>query len=242
MQLSEATILVVDDEADLLLIFKSWLERAGCVVLTAEHGGRGLEIATSRRVDAIISDIRMPVMNGIELARNIKSANAYIPKIIFISGFGDISDRECFDLGIEVALAKPVRRADLIGSLRQTLMDRAEAWREPPAQAAAKTLDVAFESIGAAKSAGLMNLGRGGFCVRSKLAVKPGDPIGLRLAFRAEDRVLTGAGVARWTDLAAEQIGIEIRYVGEEHRGWLADLVAREKPPSFIPRNSWSTA
>ncbi len=51
MLLKDATILMVDDEAGLLEIFRAWFAREGCHVLTAENGERGLDIATSAPVD-----------------------------------------------------------------------------------------------------------------------------------------------------------------------------------------------
>jgi len=71
MQNSEVTILVVDDEPELLEIFAIWMRREGYHVLTAANGAEALKILTSTNVDALISDIRMPVMDGLTLVRRI---------------------------------------------------------------------------------------------------------------------------------------------------------------------------
>jgi two-component system, response regulator YesN len=75
---------------------------------------------TSNHVDMVISNVRMPKMDGIELAKRLKKLARYFPKIIFISGFADIDERDCYDLGIETKLAKPIRRDTLVSAVRRS--------------------------------------------------------------------------------------------------------------------------
>ena len=64
----QRTILLVDDEPDILLSIKVLLERSpmGLEVVTASSGAEGLEVLRSREVDLVISDFKMPGMDGIE--------------------------------------------------------------------------------------------------------------------------------------------------------------------------------
>src|ERR1035438_4781454 len=71
MRLEEATILVVDDEPDLREVFSAWLQQAGCLVFTAANGAEALEVLDAQKIDALVSDIRMPVMDGIALVQAI---------------------------------------------------------------------------------------------------------------------------------------------------------------------------
>lgn len=238
MQLKEARVLVVDDELALLEIFKRWFEREGCRVFTAQDGAQALDLASANAVDMVVSDIRMPVLDGIELAKRLKKRSGHAPKMIFISGFSDVSEREGFDLGVEAMLHKPIERADLVAAARRSLMDRDELWRQPPAVAPTAVLDARFPSLSAARQQGLIAFGRGGFCLRSNRFLQVGKPVGLRLEFEADRHALIGQGVVRWMERRDEQIGIEIAYVDDAQRAWFAQLAESDESASFIPRTS----
>ena len=69
---SSDTVLVVNDNIDQLDLLQYILEQADYKVLRAENGAEGLDIATEKSPDLIVSDVMMPVMNGIELCRRIR--------------------------------------------------------------------------------------------------------------------------------------------------------------------------
>ena len=71
MELKCDTVLIVDDEPMLLDIFREWLEEDDCRVLTAGDGAAALQILRNQNVDVIVSDVRMPVMDGILLLKNL---------------------------------------------------------------------------------------------------------------------------------------------------------------------------
>jgi two-component system chemotaxis response regulator CheY len=73
MDLKDATILVVDDEPDWRSIIADWLRREGSCVLLAEDGAEALKLIHTNKIDAVVSDVRMPVMDGITLLKNIKA-------------------------------------------------------------------------------------------------------------------------------------------------------------------------
>lgn len=238
MKLQGATVLIVDDEAGLLEILSGWFEREGCTVLTAANGALALELAAHHSIDVLISDIRMPVMDGIQLAKRIKQSGKYIAKIIFISGFTDIDERESFGLGIEAKLSKPIRRLDLVSVVRRCLLDRGELWCEPPSSDAETTLEAAFASVKAALEQDQIAFGHGGICIRSLSTAQAGETIRLSVEFTADSQTLAGQGIVRWTAQPEEQIGIEITFIDDENRAWAVDLAERHNSMSFIPRTS----
>ncbi|KPC53201.1 response regulator [Amantichitinum ursilacus] len=81
------TILVVDDEFLIADILGMALEDEGYMVVFASNGKRALEVLARERAGLVITDFMMPVMNGMELAQNIKSRpeTAHLP-IILMSG------------------------------------------------------------------------------------------------------------------------------------------------------------
>jgi CheY-like chemotaxis protein len=237
MQLNDATILIVDDEAGLLRIFKLWFQQEGCNVFTAENGFDALEVVKAQPIDVIVSDVRMPKMDGVGLARRVRQLWARASKIIFVSGFADIDERECCDLGVESILPKPILRASLVSAVRTCLTPREALWREPSAVAPERMLDAAFESLQGAQAQGKIAFGYGGFCIDSAFSVYAGESIGLNVKFKAERTAIMGQGIVRWAVRDEQQIGIEITHIDDSNRAWLADL-AQAGPVSFIPRSS----
>src|SRR5215472_10228843 len=136
MKLKDTTVLIVDDEPMLLDIFRDWLQEEDCHVWTAGDGAAALQILRDNHVDVIVSDVRMPVMDGILLLKNLATYSQmergeqdhYPPKMIFISGFSDLEPREAYDLGIEALMQKPIKCAQFVAAVRRSLRPREEMW------------------------------------------------------------------------------------------------------------------
>ena len=76
------TILVVDDEKNIRLLYKAELEDEGYKVLTASNGLEALDVLKKETVDLVLLDIKMPEMNGPEFLRYIRQFNQTLPIII----------------------------------------------------------------------------------------------------------------------------------------------------------------
>ncbi len=72
---NQISILVVDDEEDIRDVLEIALKDIGYTVFLAENGEKAFEIFKSERPDIVITDIKMPVMDGIELLKRIKQEN-----------------------------------------------------------------------------------------------------------------------------------------------------------------------
>lgn len=102
------TILTIDDEEAIRESFKSFLEDQNYQVLTAENGLEGLEVFKRERPDLVLVDLRMPIMDGLDVISNIKIISPDTP-IIIVSGTGLLSDAiEAIKLGAWDYLTKPV--------------------------------------------------------------------------------------------------------------------------------------
>jgi CheY-like chemotaxis protein len=115
-------ILVVDDDEGMRDLLQRMLERAGFAVFTAAHGREALARIRARRVDAVVTDMVMPEMDGIELIRALVAEYPGLP-IIAISGMHDWSNyfRMALRLGAKAGLQKPVSPASLIRAVRELL-------------------------------------------------------------------------------------------------------------------------
>jgi DNA-binding response OmpR family regulator len=77
-------ILIVEDDQDFISILKIKFTSEGFSVVTAENGDDGVTMAEKEKPDLVISDVLIPQMNGIEMAKKIKKANKNVP-IIFLT-------------------------------------------------------------------------------------------------------------------------------------------------------------
>ena len=120
---TETTILVVDDEKDLLEGVKLTLERAGYGVHAVGNGSEALDLLAKEPVDLILSDIAMPLMNGYQLYEKVVANPDWVAiPFVFLSARGMGSDiRYGKELGVDDYLIKPFRTADLLAVVRGCL-------------------------------------------------------------------------------------------------------------------------
>lgn len=117
-------LLVVDDEPNLLLAVAACLKAEGYDMSTARSGHEALLQLAESVPDLVISDIRMPGMDGYKLARKLRGSprTALVP-IVFLTAKDDISDRvEGFRAGIDAYLTKPFEPDELIAVVNSILI------------------------------------------------------------------------------------------------------------------------
>jgi CheY-like chemotaxis protein len=115
-------ILVVDDDEDVRTLLQRILRRAGFVVATAAGGAEGLACFRESAFALVITDMVMPVMDGLEVIRALRAEHPDVP-IIAVSGAGDWNPllRMAVSLGASAALRKPMRAAELVQTVQQVL-------------------------------------------------------------------------------------------------------------------------
>ncbi len=102
-------ILVVDDEEVILNLSKRGLTRAGYDVATASNGADALKIIEKEPVDIVVSDLKMDVMDGLELLRNIKRDYPHV-EVIMMTGYASVENAiESMKLGAYDFLLKPLK-------------------------------------------------------------------------------------------------------------------------------------
>lgn len=237
MQLKDATLLVVDDEPYYCDIARDWLEREGCRVLSADNGVVALKLMEKEKVDAIITDIRMPRMDGVELVKQLKASGSYTPTAVALTGFSDLSARDAYDLGIEAQLSKPVSRKVLIAAVQTALTDREQIWSRPAVPSRGPKVTAKFDGFQSARDNREIAFGRGGFCMHSELMVPDDTGVEFHISFDRDQRVLSGQGIIRWTSPEEHAIGVEVARV-QEGLDWIAQLARHNKSVSFIPRST----
>ncbi|HEY7402146.1 MAG TPA: response regulator [Candidatus Angelobacter sp.] len=239
MELKEASVLLVEDEPVLSELMGAWIGRAVGKLLRASNGVEAMEALATHRIDLIISDVRMPVMDGIGLIKKLNETRGPRPQVIFITGFSDLSLREAHDLGAEAVLEKPVTREDLLHEARRSLTEPEELWRKPPAGAAHMKLKSDFESLAAALEEKRIAFGRRGFCIQAANVLHTG-PVDFVLGFKADQHIISGQGTVRWTSPQDKQAGVEITHLDDAGRAWMVRLVEQDQPRPYIPGSTGS--
>jgi DNA-binding response OmpR family regulator len=89
IETSKDTILIVEDDEDFLFILKTKFESEGFLVLTTKNATEGVNIAEQKNPNIILSDVLMPNMNGIEMAKSIRESGNNVP-IVFMTNLKDI--------------------------------------------------------------------------------------------------------------------------------------------------------
>ena len=125
MKQTTAPILIVDDEANMRRILQAMLEREGYHVLQATNGEEALETLREYAVSTVISDLRMPKMDGMTLLHEIKENFPNIP-VIVITAFGTVEAAvEALKLGATDFITKPFDRdqlSQIVGKARRLFL------------------------------------------------------------------------------------------------------------------------
>jgi DNA-binding NtrC family response regulator len=120
-------LMIVEDEPELRAILREWIEDdLNCEVIEAENGIEALDIYTKRKlqldpVDAILSDIDMPKMNGLKLLEKIRESDSMLPFVI-LSAHGNQENLVlALRLGAYEFLEKPYEEKKLLNTVEEAL-------------------------------------------------------------------------------------------------------------------------
>ena len=116
-----AKILLVDDSSFQRKNVSKLLVTMGHEVVTAENGQSGLEKAEADQPDLIITDLLMPVMDGISYLRGLKARHLAIPIVVATADVQEASKAECLKLGAKAFLTKPVKEPELEEAIATSL-------------------------------------------------------------------------------------------------------------------------
>ncbi|MDR3678427.1 MAG: response regulator transcription factor [Flavipsychrobacter sp.] len=116
-----AKILIIEDDQRLSELIKRGLEEQGYATEVAFDGETGNKLVQSNRYDLIITDIILPKISGLDVCKNIRATNSFIP-IIMLTALGTTDDKvEGFDAGANDYLVKPFDFRELHVRIRALL-------------------------------------------------------------------------------------------------------------------------
>src|SRR5579884_1631388 len=114
------TVLVVDDEANLVELVESYLAREGYTVLTAADGPTALTLARTRNPDLIVLDVMLPGLDGIEVCRQLRQfSDAYV--LMLTARAEEIDKIVGLSVGADHYLTKPFSPRELVARVKAML-------------------------------------------------------------------------------------------------------------------------
>ena len=119
------TILLADDEPEVLHLVTRILSAEGTVMLEARTGAEALAVARQTRLDLVILDIKLPDMSGTEVLRRIRGIDPGVP-VIMVTSYGSVETvRTSMELGAFDYLTKPFDNREVRRVAREALASRA---------------------------------------------------------------------------------------------------------------------
>lgn len=115
-----STILLVDDEPQIVEILSSYLQKDGFHVVTAETGNEALEMASSLHPDCIILDLMLPDLGGEEICQKIR-LHSRVPILMLTAKSGETDRIHGLEIGADDYLVKPFSPRELVARVRAVL-------------------------------------------------------------------------------------------------------------------------
>lgn len=117
------TILIVDDFESSRNILGRALETAGYEIIHGEDGEKAMKILEGAEVDLVITDLNMPIMDGIDLIKNIRAKNDYqfMPVLLLTSNSRNNKREEAKEAGVTAWLEKPFKVDTLLINVKRIM-------------------------------------------------------------------------------------------------------------------------
>ncbi|WP_409477262.1 response regulator [Pseudobdellovibrio sp. HCB154] len=228
-------ILLVEDDIDLREIIKLELEYCGATVTEAENGQQAFTLNSQKKFDIILSDIRMPIEDGLTLTKKVKSLNSNSPIIFLMTGYSDFPASEAYHLGVEGFINKPFDFETVLNGFHRVLKPASQRWQEvfSPQNLIKIKLNQTPDEALTNKS---LSVGRGGIMVLcDNNNINFGD--NLELTF-SDGSVMSG--VVRWSHRSTEnqklEIGLEFFYLNEKAFEFYNKTMKLNNPAAYIPQ------
>lgn len=241
---SPKRVLVVDDEVRLCDIIQFYLKDAGYDVVLAHSGNEAWRILGTERIDAVVTDIRMPDGTGIELLDRIKARTPHRPVVLFMTAHSDISVEDAYEKGANALLSKPVKSGLLLQALNRAMESAPSRWRQHARLDVDLAVDLHLETQ--VISASASNLGRGGafICLTPDIMPAVGATVRFKISIELDEAMpVEGEGIVRWRRIDAGSsgmptgVGIEFTALSEASQAAVSAAVDRLQLRAFIPKS-----
>ena len=239
-------ILIVDDEVDLALLLQMIFEKQGYQTVLAHSGRAALAIVEREHVDAIVTDIRMPQGDGVELLEKVRKQNQTKPVIVLVTGYSDLTQAEAYDRGAQAIFTKPFNKKAILETLERLLGSEPIASAKPETRFSADlqvNVRLSASSAGSTTALGFTaNVGRGGMFValEGQRLPFPDERVNFQMQLEAS-RTVSGQGVCRWVressaDNLPRGFGLEFLEIAAQDHESLLQIIQNLRTHAYIPQ------
>jgi DNA-binding response OmpR family regulator len=116
-------VLVIEDQEDLAALYEQALSKEGYEVSKAYTGEEGVALFEDNGADAVVLDMTLPEMHGVQALQTIRNLNANVPVVVVTGETSDETRRQCERLGVQEYLSKPADYRDIMTALDRALSD-----------------------------------------------------------------------------------------------------------------------
>lgn len=246
-----AKILVVEDDPSLRDFFVFDFESQGFETFVASDGEEALRALAETEVDAVVSDVQMPKMSGLELAIALRqqSHQPTRPIIVLMTGHQEILAEEAYASGVTAFLYKPFHRQELSQLVQEHLVSRAERWPASASFARAEAypkignLAIQVEQWEPGTQQKILHFGHGGLFIAMSESF-PG--VNARVDFKitsdnSSEPPLEGIAIVKWVRRLPSGeyppgCGMEIIALHNPGAEKLLEFLKENRAISYIPR------
>lgn len=242
---SDITLLLVDDESALLNILSSRFHSYGAQVFTALNGKEALEILSKQSIDIVITDLQMPVMNGIELLIETRKSNSLTPYIFFSTAYAENNELEdYFSKGVNYVFNKPLDTKVVFDLAKKMMSGRELAWSKQTTQWPHYKIQKQFSNINESIKNHEFHLGNYGFFLSLQDDLLPlYSLVHFKIEFKEGNiKNIEGTGSIQWTREVSKRdspkgMGIFIETLSLECLKNCITYINSLAQKSTIPRN-----
>lgn len=218
MKPEEVKILIVDDEPLILETIGSVFQLYGFKVEFAANGIQAYELFEKNDYNLILSDIRMPQGDGIELAKKIKAKKPNTPTILFMTGYTDVLNEEIYHIGAEGKFNKPFDATAVRQAIETCLLAKDIRWEKSFAVSGRVfKIEKSAESLEKMESDQIVVFGRGGFFLSLESPLPERNAlVSFSIKIEGPEEIhFQGIGAVRWVQNQAKVgirtgVGLEI--------------------------------
>src|SRR5918912_2763369 len=116
-------LLIIEDQEDLAALYESALSKEGFEVSKAYTGEEGVAVFEDDGADAVVLDMTLPEMHGVQTLQTIRNLNANVPVVVVTGETSDETRQQCERLGVQGYLSKPADHRQILAALRRALSD-----------------------------------------------------------------------------------------------------------------------
>ncbi len=167
-----ATVLIIEDEPELVKVLRSYLEQAGFSVLTAQRGDSGLSLWEQKKPDLVLLDLNLPGMDGLDVARSIRRTSS-TPVIMLTARVEEADQLVGLELGADDYITKPFSPRLVVARVR-ALLRRTEPAQETRQMLRLSDLEIDLDGHTVHRSDALVELTPTEFNLLVALVSQPG--------------------------------------------------------------------